>query len=124
MAKALRFVVFAWEPYGPAGAWGDHDSSYDTLDEAIAVAELLRGWKGRTQIIDLETGDDVTPRGLAEGLPLEPYTSLGTTRSASPITGLTDVATSFGGGAGRADERHSGHHIPAQSGFARQKEAM
>jgi len=56
-----RFVVFSYREYYPAGGWGDHVGSYDTVEEARASADYHRGGSvsSYTDIIDLHTGENL-----------------------------------------------------------------
>jgi hypothetical protein len=68
--KVKRFVAFSGADYYPSGGWGDFFGSFDTRDEAVAAlaarTKFIGDW---TQIVDLETGEDVaenTKAGTAE----------------------------------------------------------
>lgn len=58
-----RFALFMFDDHYPGGGWGDFVSSHETIDEAVAAAKAARHQDIR-QIIDLTTGDDVTPREI------------------------------------------------------------
>jgi hypothetical protein len=63
--KPKRYIVFQYEDYYPSGGWGDLQGSFDTLEEARAFAQENR--HDNTDIIDLETGEDVCALGLGQG---------------------------------------------------------
>jgi len=60
--KINRYVVFAGRGYYPRGGWEDFRNSFKTLGAAVAYANDLReNW---FQIVDLETGEDVSTTEL------------------------------------------------------------
>jgi hypothetical protein len=57
--KLKRYLVFAGENYYAAGGWWDFRGSFDDLEEARLE---VKGWTGKmhwTQIVDIETGEEV-----------------------------------------------------------------
>ena len=53
-----RFIVFAGDEYYPSGGWLDFESSHDTLEAALLVANALR--RGRadwSHVVDSESGE-------------------------------------------------------------------
>lgn len=67
VGKPQRFVLFAGDTYYPSGGWDDFRGSFHTKEEAERAAKegWTRDhpmWTGKydwTQIIDLETGEEV-----------------------------------------------------------------
>ena len=60
--KPKRYLLFQWDR-DPEGGWADLVGSYDTPEQAFsAVAGRTRTGQTYTEIIDLETGEDVYAR--------------------------------------------------------------
>lgn len=54
-----RFALFAGDEHYPSGGWGDHQSSHDTLEEAILAKATVPGdW---FHVVDLLAGRVVYP---------------------------------------------------------------
>ena len=56
-----RFVVFAFDVMDAGGGWSDYVSSHATLEEAVIAARAQNASRDVAEIIDLHTGEDVTP---------------------------------------------------------------
>lgn len=59
MPKPKRFLVFQHQSYYPSGGWGDLQGSFDTIEDARALANADPGRWDHSEIIDLETGEEV-----------------------------------------------------------------
>lgn len=57
-----RFLVFSGENFEQRGGWGDYDDSFDTFDEALAVASAksIRG-KTWSHVVDAAIGKVIWP---------------------------------------------------------------
>lgn len=51
----LRYLVFAFDSYYPAGGWNDFRGSYETPEEAVEAAE--NAGRDYWQVVDAETGE-------------------------------------------------------------------
>lgn len=55
----MRYLVFAFDDYYPAGGWSDLKGQHHNSIDAIAQArDLAKRWQN-VEIIDLETGEDI-----------------------------------------------------------------
>jgi hypothetical protein len=57
-----RYALFCYDAYYPGGGWGDFVNSFDTVDEAMSEPGN-KDWD-YAEVIDLTTGEDVTPHTL------------------------------------------------------------
>jgi hypothetical protein len=62
MTDLKRYALFAYDTYYPGGGWSDFVRSFDTVDEAAQHGRQLRD--DYKVVIDLRTGEDVTPADL------------------------------------------------------------
>ncbi len=54
-----RYLVFGHATYYPEGGWSDFKGSFDSLEEADALAEQLDNdpYVGNSHVVDTHTGD-------------------------------------------------------------------
>ncbi|SDC29584.1 hypothetical protein SAMN05444678_102224 [Sphingomonas sp. YR710] len=62
MSDLKQFALFAFNDCYPSGGWGDFVDSFDTIEEAAAHGKTLP--RDIRSIIDLRTGEDVTPESI------------------------------------------------------------